>query len=319
MQKLYTILLCLFGISTANAQLFEVGMETVTGPAVTSFRGDLANVVGVSAVEISEGIIDSAFASIEVDAPKWVQELFPGVRIDINGDIKRNLTRNVTAVRFFARLKWFGGSFMISDPRITVPQESRKLGNQLKAIRLSIAGKADELAEHLALVALKDENRVKPFFSKRYDLEVYFHFKKFMLGDRPVLEFGKNNTLDFEATAGMRFTADPSPVLDLGSLLFISEKLDSLMEGRLLDPVEDITDQAAVAVQNIVFGKFRDPRTVPSMGWFIRGQLITNFGGSFSVVPGFTVSVNKHLSVKGTRPMASFYGYIGLRWKVFSR
>ena len=319
MQKIYLIAILTTFSSLVYGQLFQAGMETVTGPAVTSFKGDLASVIGISEVEISEGIIDSAFASIDVDAPKWLRELFPGVRIDIEGNINRKLTRNVKGVRFFARFKWFGGSFTISDPRLTTPEASKKLKNQVKAIRLSLSGNAEELAKHLGKVALADANRVKPFFSNRYDLEGYFHFKKFILGDAPLLEFGKGNSIDFEAVAGMRFTVDPSPVVDLGSLLFISEKLDSLMEGRLLDPVEDITDQAAIAVQNIIFGKFRDPRTVPSFGWFIRSQALLNLGGSFTITPGFSMSVNKHLSVNGTKPMTSLYGFIGLRWKVIGK
>ena len=319
MRKIYVLTFLIFTVNMVCAQLFQVGMETVTGPAVTSFKGDLASVIGISEIEVSDGIIDSAFASIDVDAPKWLRELFPGVRIEVEGDINRKLTRNVKGVRFFARFKWFGGSFTVSDPRLTVPQESKKLKNQLKAIRLSIAGNADELAEHLAVVALADANRVSAFFSNRYDLDAYFHFKKFILGEQPIMEFGKNNSIDFEATAGMRFTVDPSPIVDLGSLLFVSERLDSLMEGRLLDPVENITDEAAEAVQNIIFGKFKDPRTVPSLGWFIRSQLLVNLGGSFSITPGFSMSINKHLAVNGTKPMTSFYGFVGLRWHVIGK
>lgn len=319
MQRICYFLICFLACNSINAQLFQAGMEMVTGHSITSFKGDLASTVGFSEIEISEGIIDSAFASIDVDAPKWLRELFPGVRIDVSGEINRKLSRNVKGVRFFARFKWFGGSFMVSDPRLTQPEASKLLKNQIKAIRLSISGRADELAEHLALVALEDINRVKPFFSNRYDLEGYFHFKKFILGEDPLLEFGRNNSIDAEVTAGMRFTIDPSPVVDLGNILFISQKIDSLMEGRLLDPVEDITDQAAVAIQNIVFGKFRDPRTVPSLGWFLRSQLLINLGGSFAIVPGFSMSINSHLALNGTKPMTSLYGFVGLRWNAIGK
>jgi len=300
------------------AQRFEAGMVTNYGRAHTSFRGDLAKMVGFSEIEITEEQVDTALARFDLSAPRWLRELFPGVRIDVAGDISRKQTRNVKTVRFFARYAWLGGSFSVSDPRLSTPQESRKLGNQLKSVRLSLAGKSEELAEHLAAMALADETRIKPFFANRYDLDVYIDFKRLIYPDQVLLEWGrnKNSTIDASLSSGIRFTADPSPVVDLGNTLFISEKLDSLMEGGLLNPVENTTDQIAVAIQNVVFGKFRDPRVVPSLGWFLRGEVPVNFGGDFSVLLGGEFSINKHTSIKGTKPMTSAYGYAGVRWKV---
>jgi hypothetical protein len=305
----------------AQGQLFEAGMETTIGPAFSTFRGDLAEMVGFSELEITKGQLDTAFAEFNLSAPQWLRNLFPGIRIEVDQEISKKLTRNVKSVRFFGRFKWVGGSFTVSDPRLTEPLESRKLKNQLKAVSLSISGKAGELAEHLAEVALADATRVNPFFEKRYDIEAYVHLKKIVLGDDPLLVFGsrKNSSLDFELTAGARFTADPSPVVDLGSILFIAERLDSLMEGGLLAPVEELTDKIAVAVQNVVFGKFKDPRIVPSTGFFLRGVVPVNFGGDFSVIAGAEFSVNNHTSIKGTRPMTSTHGFAGLRWNVVGK
>ncbi|NUQ25798.1 MAG: hypothetical protein HUU34_17760 [Saprospiraceae bacterium] len=300
------------------AQRFEAGMVTNYGRAHTSFRGDLAKMVGFSEIEITEEQVDTALARFDLSAPRWLRELFPGVRIDVAGDISRKQTRNVKTVRFFARYAWLGGSFSVSDPRLTTPLESRKLGNQVKSVRLSLAGKSEELAQHLAAMALADETRTKPFFNNRYDLDVYIDFKRLIYPDQVLLEWGrnKNSTIDASLASGIRFTADPSPVVDLGNVLFISQKLDSLMEGGLLNPVENTTDQIAVAIQNVVFGKFRDPRVVPSLGWFLRGEVPVNFGGDFSVLLGGEFSINKHTSIKGTKPMTSAYGYAGVRWKV---
>ena len=129
----------------------------------------------------------------------------------------------------------------------------------------------------------------------------------------------KNSYLDFEVTSGVRFTADPSPVLDLGSLLFVQEKLDSLMEGGLLNQVENITDQIAEGIQNVVFGKFKDPRVVPSWGWFVRPELVANFGSGLSVVGGAEMSINNHTSIKGTKPMFSVYAFAGVRVNVLGK
>ncbi|MBK8702380.1 MAG: hypothetical protein IPN33_01370 [Saprospiraceae bacterium] len=243
------------------AQRFEAGMVTSYGRAHTSFRGDLAQMVGFSEIEITQEQVDTALARFDLSAPRWLRELFPGVRIEVAGDISRKQTRNVKTVRFFARYDWLGGSFSVSDPRLSTPQESRKLGNQIKSVRLSLAGKSEELAEHLAAMAIADETRIKPFFANRYDLDVYIDLKRLIYPDQVLLEWGrnKNSTIDASLCSGIRFTADPSPVVDLGNTLFISEKLDNLMEGGLLNPVENTTDQIAVAIQNVVFGKFRDP------------------------------------------------------------
>ena len=319
--KIYFIMLLLLGTADLSAQNFEVGMQTVIGPAYSTFRGDLSEMVGFSEIELTDGQVDSALMRANVNAPRWLQELFPGIRIEVTGEAAKKLSRTIPSVRFFARYKFIGGSFTVSEPRLTEPLESKKLKNQLKAIRLSLAGKAEALAEHLAVVAIADADRVDPFFSKRYDLEAYVHIKKLFLGEDPFLEWGKrsNNTLDWELTGGVRFTADPSPVVDLGSVLFIRERIDSLMEGGILTPVENITDEIAGAIQNIVFGKFKDPRVVPSMGWFLRGELPANFGGAFSAVGGAELSIHQHLAIKGTRPMFSFYGFVGLRWAILGK
>ncbi len=303
------------------AQKLEIGMEMVTGPARSSFKGELADMVGFSELEVSEAEIDSAFQIFDLTAPRWLKELFPGIRIEIDQQLAKKLNRNISTVRFFAKYQFIGGSFAISDPRLTVPLESGKLKNQLKAIRLSVGGKAEELATHLAKVALADADRVSPFFAKRYDLEVYADLKKIILGNEALMEWGKDgqNNLDFEVTGGLRFTADPSPVVDLGSILFIRERIDSLMEGGILRPVEDITDAVAEGIQNIVFGKFKDPRVVPSIGWFLRPQLLAGIGGSFSVVAGTEISIHNHIAIKGTKPMPSIYAFAGLRWKVFNK
>lgn len=303
---------------TLKAQAVQVGMELVGGSSYTSFKGDLSAMYGFSEIEITEADVDTALARFDIDAPRWLKELFPGVRIDVGGEVSRQQSRVVTGARFFARFKWFGGSFTISDPRLTPQLESRKLKNQVKAIRLSLSGQADALAVHLATVAAADATRTKPYFSKRYDLDAYVHLKKLFLGDDPLAAWGKggNITFDVEVTSGVRFTADPSPVVDLGSILFVSETLDSLMEGGILAPVENTTDQIAEAIQNVVFGKFQDPRVVPSLGWFLRTEAPVNFGGAFSVVAGAEMSLNNTLAMSGTKPIFSIYGYAGLRFTI---
>jgi hypothetical protein len=323
MKKANNILLLLFllVVASGRAQLFEFGMETVTGPAHTTFRGDLAKLAGFSELTITRGQVDTALLNIGIDAPRWLRDLYPGVRIQIDQEINRKMTRNISGVRFYGHLKWIGGSFTVSDPRLTQPQESRKLKNQIKAIRLSLAGDAEALSEHLALMALADVNRVNPFFAKRYDLDAYVCLDKFIMGDRPLLEWGSDNqnTIQLNLTVGMRFTADPSPAVDLGSVLFVRERLDSLMKGRLLAPVENITGAIAEGIQNVVFGRFRDPRTVPSIGWVARGELPVYFGGGFAVLGGAEWSFNSHIAARGTRPMHSIYGFAGLRWTVIGK
>jgi hypothetical protein len=313
------LLLLTASLQPLQAQFFEAGMETAFGPAYTTFRGDLAQMVGFSEIEITEQDVDEAFEKFDLSAPRWLRELFPGLRIEVDEEVNRRLSRSVSSVRFFARMKWVGVSLVISDPRLAERAESKKPKNQWKALRLSLAGDADALAEHLAIVAAADATQVKPFFSKRYDLEAYVHLKKLFLGEEALLEWGgkRNAFLDAELVSGVRFAADPSPVVDLGNVLFIQEKLDDLMEGGILGPVESTTDAIAEALQNIVFGKFRDPRVVPSTGWFVRPELIANLGGSFSVVGGGELSVHKNVSIKGTAPMFSAYGFVGVRWKVW--
>ncbi|MCB0571757.1 MAG: hypothetical protein KDC66_18440 [Phaeodactylibacter sp.] len=306
-----TLLAC-----SAQAQFLEFGMETVTGPAHTTFKGGLSEMVGFSELEITEAQVDSAFDAFGLDAPRWLKELFPGLRIEIDQEISRKVNRNINGVRMYARLKWVGASFTVSDPRLTDKRESQKLKNQIKSVKLSLKGDAEGLAEHLALLALDDAKAEKPFFSQRYDLEAYVHLKKIFLGERPLAEWGKKRTctLDAEVTPGLRFSADPSPVVNLGSILFVREKLDSLMEGGLLAPVENTTDQIAEALQSIVFGKFNDPRVVPSFGWFLRAELPVNFGGGFTLVGGAELSAQKNTAIKGTKPMFSAYGFAGLRY-----
>ena len=320
----YTLLIILILVLCPrfiHAQVFEAGMETTFGPAYTTFKGDLAQMVGFSEIEITNEDVDEAFEKFDLNSPRWLRELFPGLRIEVDEEVKRQLSRSVSSVRFFARVKWIGVGLTISDPRLAERQESKKAKNQLKSLRLSVAGDSDGLAEHLALVAATDATQVKPFFSKRYDFEAYVHLKKLFLGDEVLMEWGKKGGafLDAEVVSGLRFAADPSPIVDLGNVLFIQEKLDALMEDGILAPVESTTDAIAEALQNIVFGRFRDPRVVPSTGWFVRPELIANLGGSVAVVAGGELSVHKHLSVKGTAPMFSAYGFVGLRWNVWGK
>ena len=298
-----------------QAQRFEFGVETYTGIAYSTFKGNLPKMVGFSELEISKGQLDTAFANFNLDAPKWLRDLYPGIRIEVKGDVIKRVTRPVKTVRFFGRTAWFGGSFSISDPRLAEQPESQKFKNQFKAIRLSLSGKAEELALHLAVVAAADATKVKPFFSKRYDLEGFIDAKQILLGPDPFLEWGNkgNNSLDAELIGGVRFTADPSPVVDLGSVLFIRDKLDSLMEGGILSTVENLTDKIAEGLQNVIFGRFRDPRVVPSVGWYARPTLHARFGGRFSLGLGAELSLQQHTSIKGTNPMFSAYGFAGLK------
>ena len=318
MKKIILLTPILLWVYTLQAQFLEFGVETVTGPAHTTFKGSLSEMVGFSELEITDAQVDSAFAAFDLSAPRWLKELFPGLRIDVDQEISRKVNRNITGVRMYARFKWIGGSFTVSDPRLTEKRESQKLKNQIKSVRLSLKGDAEGLAEHLALLALADVQAEKPFFSKRYDLEAYVHLKKIVLGEQPLLEWGNKRpcSLDLEVTPGIRFSADPSPVVNLGSILFVREKLDSLMDGGLLTPVENTTDQIAEALQSIVFGKFNDPRVVPSFGWFLRSELPVNFGGGFTLTGGAELNVQKHTAIKGTKPMFSAYGFVGLRYVI---
>lgn len=315
MQRILFFFLFLGAAINSEAQRFEFGVETYSGGAYSTFRGDLPKMVGFSELEISKGQLDTAFASFDLEAPKWLKDLYPGIRIEVKGDVVKRLSRPVKTVRFYAKTAWLGGSFSISDPRLSEQPESQKFKNQFKAIRLSLAGEAEELTLHLAAMAAADATQVKPFFSKRYDLEAYIDAKHLLLGDQPLLEWGNKNdhTLDADLTGGIRFTADPSPIFDLGSVLFVREKLDSLMEGGILRPVEDLTDKIAEALQNVVFGRFKDPRVVPSVGWFVRPVLHARFSGRFSLAAGGELSLQQHTSIKGTKPMFSAYGFLGLK------
>lgn len=314
-----TIVFLMTGISL-SAQHLEIGMETTIGPAYTTFRGDLSQIVGFSEIELSDEDVDRAFENANLNAPKWVKDLFPGLRIDLaDQEVSKQLSRTVKAARFFLRYRFFGASFTISDPRITAPLESKKLKNQIKAVRLSLSGNAEALSEHLAIIALADAKRVDPFFERRYELETYLHLKKLFLPNHLLLEWGDNNTIDYELTTGLRFSADPSPVVDLGNILFVRERIDELLEGGLLSSVENVTDEIADAIQNVVFGQFRDPRIVPSFGWLGRAEAKANFGGGFSIVAGLELSLQKHIAVRGTRPMFSAYGFLGGRWNIINK
>ncbi len=317
MNQLSIILFTILFISRLGAQTFEAGVETHFGIAYSTFKGDLPKMVGFSELVITEEDVNSAFAQFDLDGPQWLKKAFYDARIEVKGDVSRTVTRSVQTLRFFARYRFIAGSFVISDPRLATPLESKKLKNQFKSVRLALAGETDELAEHLAVIAATDETQVKPFFNNRYDLEAYVDFKRLLLQDAALLEWGKNNSIGLNLVGGMRFTADPSPVLDLGNILFVSERLDELLEGGILNQVENTTDKIAVAIQNVVFGKFRDPRVVPSLGWFVRGELPVNFGRSFSLSIGAELSVQQHTSIKGTQPMFSAYGYGGIRWGFF--
>lgn len=308
----------LVGCTFLGAQHLEVGMETTIGPAYTSFKGNLAQIVGFSEIELSDADVEKAFTDANINAPKWVKDLLPGMRIELaDQEVSKQLSRTVKAARFFVRYRFIGASFTISDPRITTPLESKKFKNQWKALRLSLSGDAEGLTEHLGAVALADATRVDPFFSKRYELEGYLHLKKLLMPDYVLLEWGEDNTVDFELTTGLRFSADPSPVVDLGNILFVRDRIDELLEGGLLGSVENITDQIAEAIQNVVFGRFRDPRIVPSFGWLGRAEAMANFGGGFSVTAGLELSLQKHTAVRGTNPMFSAYGFLGGRWRIF--
>ena len=320
MKKLGFIGLFLGACFWLGGQDLEFGMESAIGPAYTSFRGELAEIVGFSEIELTDADVEQAFEGANINAPRWVKDLFPGLRIElIDQEVAKRLTRNVKSLRFYGRYRFFGASFTISDPRLTTPLEAKKLKNQLKAVGLSLSGDAEGLSEHLATVALDDATRVDPFFSKRYELEAYFHLKKLFLPGQVLLEWGDDNKVDFELTSGLRFTADPSPVVDLGNILFVRERIDELLEGGLLSSVEGITDEIAEAIQNVVFGQFRDPRTVPSLGWFGRAEALANFGGGFSIALGTELSYQKHIAVRGTRPTFSAYGFLGARWKIFGK
>lgn len=297
-----------------SAQNWEAGAEYTFGRTYTTFKGDLSEIVGFEEFELSDTDVEAAFAEFDLNAPRWVKDLFPGLRLEIDQEINKRLSRNNHAARFYGRFHFVGASFMISEPRLNEPLASQQLSNRLRSIRLALGGETEALTEHLADLAVEEAQQVRPFFSNRYDAEVYIHVKKLLLGNEPLLKWGENAYLDTELTTGLRFTADPSPVVELGSILFISEKIDSLLEGGLLRSVENTTDDIALAVQNSVFGKFKDPRIISSLGWFMRASAPINFGQNFSLVVGTELSVQKHIAVAGTKPMFSAYGFGGVRW-----
>ncbi|NJL75960.1 MAG: hypothetical protein HC892_13995 [Saprospiraceae bacterium] len=313
--RILTLFFCLT-FSTLSAQFFEGGVETLVGQSYTTFEGNLSSIVGFESLEITEEQIDQAFTDFGITAPRWVRDLFPGIRLDVNQEIAKQLSRQNSAVRVWGRFHWFGASLMIGEPRLAEKAASKKWSNQLKSLRLAMNGETEALAEHLALIAVAETQQVKPFFAKRYDLDFYVHLKKMVFGDDPLLEWGEQGYLDASLVTGLRLTADPSPVVELGSILFISEKLDSLLEGGLLRPVENTTDQIALAVQSTVFGKFKDPRVVTSMGWFVRGELPAHLTRSFTVTAGAEVGLSKHLALTGIKPMFSAFGFVGLRWQI---
>ena len=104
MKKQLLLLPLLLSSLVLQAQFIEAGMEIVTGPAHTTFRGDLAGMVGFSELEITQDQIDTAFARFDLDAPRWLTELFPGLRIEVTGEIAKTLNRNVSSLRFFCQV-----------------------------------------------------------------------------------------------------------------------------------------------------------------------------------------------------------------------
>jgi hypothetical protein len=313
--KKYIFINCLFFLFPlfTGAQKIEFGVETTFGSSYSTFKGNLSDIVGFTEFAITRGQVDSALASLNLVPPRWIRDLFPGIRIEIDQEIAKQLHRNNNSIRFFTRFYFVGASFAISEPRLSEPLPSKKWNNQLRSLQLSMNGEVEELSRHIANLALEDSKIVTPFFRKRYDLDLYLHTKKLLLGNEPIATFGRKGTLDVELTTGLRFTADPSPVVDLGSILFISERLDNLIEGRLLAPFEDITDQIGEAIQANVFGKFKDPRIVSSMGWMLRGVVPIDFGLGFTFVAGTEINVNKLLLIKNVSPSFSTYYFVGFR------
>lgn len=306
---------CLFFLFPlfVEAQKIEFGVETTFGGSYSTFKGNLRDIAGFSEFEITRGQVDSALANLNLVPPRWIRDLFPGIRIEIDQEIAKQLSRNNNGIRFFTRFYFIGASFGISEPRLSEPLPSKKWSNQLRSLRLSMNGEVEELSKHIANLAIEDSKIVTPFFRKRYDLDIYLHAKKLLLGNESIISFGRKGTLDVELTTGIRFTADPSPVVDLGSILFISDKLDNLIEGRLLAPFEDITDQIGEAIQANIFGKFKDPRIVSSMGWMLRGVVPIDLGLGFTVVAGAELNVNKLLLIKNVNPSLSSYYFVGFR------
>lgn len=99
-------------------------------------------------------------------------------------------------------------------------------------------------------MVLFDVGWVQFFFFNWYDVEVYVYFKKLFLGDCFFVVFGCNEQIfiDVELIGGFWLIVDFLLMVDLGNIFFISEKLDSLMEGGLFVLVEDIIDQVVVVL-----------------------------------------------------------------------
>ena len=120
MNKISLTFLLLLGLIGLQAQSFEFGLQATTGPANTRFKGDLDQILGFSEIEITDEILDSAFVAFDLSAPRWIKELYPGVRVEVVGEVEKKLTRNIKGLRFFFRYRFIGGSFTVSDPRLTV-------------------------------------------------------------------------------------------------------------------------------------------------------------------------------------------------------
>ncbi|MEL6721559.1 MAG: hypothetical protein AAFP82_22875, partial [Bacteroidota bacterium] len=97
------VLLSILSVSVMSAQTFEGGVEYTYGRSYTTFNGNLADIVGFQELEITEADLDTAFATFDLSAPRWVKELFPGLRLEIDQEISKQLSRNNNAVRFYGR------------------------------------------------------------------------------------------------------------------------------------------------------------------------------------------------------------------------
>ena len=47
-------------------------------------------------------------------------------RIEVDQEVNRKVNRNIRGVRMYARFKWVGASFTVSDPRLTEKPESKR-------------------------------------------------------------------------------------------------------------------------------------------------------------------------------------------------
>ena len=78
MKKIILLTPILLWVYTLQAQFLEFGVETVTGPAHTTFKGNLSEMVGFSELEIADflenagfGEIDMALVDREKDSPHF--------------------------------------------------------------------------------------------------------------------------------------------------------------------------------------------------------------------------------------------------------